>query len=532
MVYDDWFSPVTNFLKPAMNAIIFAMHALFGNHYNLYFLTFFVEIIAGAVLLRTAAIRTGSTPGAATVVGLLFLINPAIVHDGLVNISFQNDFLAGFFVLATFYVLLREWYAATLALLLIAVFTKESTWFAPIAASMGWALLYRNRILAAGLLAPLPAVFALRSIDFGGVFSGAGMNPPGLRETAIGAVKGLMLWPLGTVDFELVSHPFRRFDLATFAQMLFLFVNVAFWCALTILALKYLRPVLATSWSAATGRASESVFDDGSKRRLVVLIFLLGALSFGVLAGQLDRYGSSIYTFLLLSAGPLLGEVSVRAPGRSGGGATWIAPATRLGVAVLFLAFVYHGVAWARLTFVDSPEAETKMHRALTLATQRNESGRSVRVRKVYVVNAPDTFSSPRFLSSAWGLPFETVYINQFFGCEAGDAPETELAGHRLVVHVPDCARILFRSIRTQVLEAGMRGPLQRSAVGEYHFDKAMIEGQHLDPRNFQKVNFGNTITVDLVDGEDAAVLAYSFGIRDYRWIDPGPMTATLPDGK
>jgi hypothetical protein len=107
------------------------------------------------------------------------------------------------------------------------------------------------------------------------------------------------------------------------------------------------------------------------------------------------------------------------------------------------------------MMLADPAQVEAKMRRALKAVTAP--------VRKVYVVNAPEEYSAPRFLRAAWGLPpFETVYISQFAGCESGDAPPTELAGRHLTVHVPDCAHILFRAIGGKTAS----GPPRPAAAG------------------------------------------------------------------
>jgi hypothetical protein len=527
IIYQEWFTPFTNFLKPVMNAVFFAMHAVFGDRYDLYFLTFFAEIVAAALLVRDAAIETGASSRAAAVTGLLFMINPSIVHDGLVNIPFQNDFLAGFFVLAAFCTLLREWYAATLALTLIACLTKEIAWSASIAACISWAVLYRDRVRAILLLTPLLAILALRYMAFGGMFVGISHNQPGWQQAAwlesmAGLVKGVMLWPLGTIDFRPLGAAAQgHFDLPALVQVFFVGVNVTFWCVLAFLAVEFRRPLWITLANALAGRTGAGEFDPAAKRRLAVFIFLLGALAFGVLGGQRDRYGALIYTFLLLAAAPMIEKPPSldNAAGRSG--TAWIVPAVRLGLAAVLFAFVQHGIGWAQSTFLEAPQAEAKMRRALKALTAP--------VRKVYVVNAPHTFPAPRFLRAAWGLPFETVYVNQFLGCESGDAPLAQLTGRRLAVHMPDCARIVFLAVATKALEAALHGPLQRASVGEYRFDAARIEGRNLDPRNFQTVNFGDTMTVDLILDDDTAVLAYDWRLRDYRWISPVSPVAKAP---
>jgi hypothetical protein len=354
-IYEEWFSPVSNLLKPVMSAEFFALHAAFGERYDLYFMVFFAEIIVATLMMRDAAIDTGSTPRAAAIVSLVFMLNPSIVLDGLVNVAFQNDFLAGFFVLAAFCTLLRKWYAATLALTLLACFTKEIAWPASIAACVSWAVLYRDRVRAIGLLAPLPMMFALRYMAFGALFSGVDIGHPGWQDAGLLAnatqiVRGMMLWPLGTVDFKPISeaalgHP----GLSALVQVVSVGINAVFWCAMAFFATKFRCPVWITLANAVTGRNRAGEFNPAAKRRLAVFVFLLGTLAFSVLLAQQERYGAILYAFLLMAAGPLiesgpLTEKGLRPESTAGRGSrTWIAPAARLGLAGVLFAFVYHG---------------------------------------------------------------------------------------------------------------------------------------------------------------------------------------------
>src|SRR5260221_3998312 len=80
--------------------------------------------------------KTSIPPLAAAGMALLYLLNPAFVNDGLTELPFQFDVLAAQFALGAFLALWLERNGLAIVLLTLAMFTKETAAFAPIAAAI------------------------------------------------------------------------------------------------------------------------------------------------------------------------------------------------------------------------------------------------------------------------------------------------------------------------------------------------------------------------------------------------------------
>src|SRR5262249_24817847 len=163
----------------------------------------------------------------------------------------------------------------------------------------------------------------------------------------------------GTVDFSLLgSAADYTMSLKVVLHIAFALANVAFWCGLVLLIFKLRRPVMEAVKVAITGQmVAKSELNDSDKRQLAVLIFLLTALCFSVLVLHRDRYGASIYAFVLLGAGIALSRLSTNS--RALRATVWC------GLVVFLVAFVDHGVDWWQTTFVERSQVEAKLRRAL-----------------------------------------------------------------------------------------------------------------------------------------------------------------------
>src|ERR1700761_8701849 len=77
VVYPEWNVPRTDFLRPGVNLIVRLNHILFGDHYSLYFATFYFAQFLVCVLVLCLARQMGVNERWQYLIGLLAAINPA-----------------------------------------------------------------------------------------------------------------------------------------------------------------------------------------------------------------------------------------------------------------------------------------------------------------------------------------------------------------------------------------------------------------------------------------------------------------------
>src|SRR3984885_15418397 len=157
VVYPEWNVPRTDFLRPGVNLIVRLNHTLFGDHYFLYFATFYFAQFLVCALVVCLARQMGVNERWLYLIGLLAVINPGFWGEGLYSVAFQFDIWSGLFAILALYLIFREWYWLAILSLTLAVFTKEPALYAPVAAAASVYLIHRRRLLAVTMLLPLAA---------------------------------------------------------------------------------------------------------------------------------------------------------------------------------------------------------------------------------------------------------------------------------------------------------------------------------------------------------------------------------------
>jgi hypothetical protein len=482
-VYPEWGTRnTTPLLKPVTNAIGYLNYWLFGSSYALHFATFFLVQFFGLLvfvrILRELAIPPLPSAG----MSLLFLFNPAFMNVGLLCLPCQFDVLAGVFALAAFLAAWLARYGLALLLLSLAVFTKESAVYAPVAAAACLMIWRRPMNISALMILPLALWAAARFLAYGDVLDTGSAAPLG------DIAAGLSVWPTGLVPFAFIdqlasSLPYGRSEiLAT----IFLIANVGLWVLLCRAAMDTVRQRMKTS--------------QGAQLTAGLLVWTLGALSFGVLAGYNSRYGGSIYPLLYLLLSALFFSPDHRA-------SRWVV------ASVLFVFSAATAVQNARIVrFAFAWESviafERALHDTLESLPQNGQT--------VYVINAPSgVASAPRHLSRAWSLDLNLVIVNQFSGCtmsaDPGSTRFLDSGSDLLSVRIPDCAAFNFPNARLDVLGSGTGLALERDGVGTYNFS-AGKPGSGPD-----SVDWGRTLTFQIeTKGADPIVVGYDWNTELY----------------
>ena len=481
-LYPEWGTQHTSpLLKPVTNAVGYLNYSLFGRSYALHFAAFFLMQFIGLLVIVRLLRELAVPPLPTAVMALLFLFNPAFMNTGLIMLPFHFDVLAGVFAMAAFLALWRERYGWALLLLTLAVFTKESAVFAPLAAALSLMIWCRPPSKSALMMLPLVLWVAARFLAYGDVLAGGITSPTGEIAT------GLSMWPTGLVPAGFVrqlgsSLPSSRTEVL---NLVFLLANIGVWVFLGYAAWATARRPVAAPASAELTAA--------------LLVWTLGALSFGVLAGYHTRYGGSIYPFVYLLLAVLLFSPGYRVP-------RWAAASVLL---VFAAATAVQGVRSVRLALawqsVIAPERA--LHDALKMLPQDG--------RTVYVVNAPPLLvSAPHHLTFAWSLNLDVVIVSQFGGCPtSSDTGTTELSGADLVsVRIPDCAWLLFGSVPPDVVRRGT--PLRREGVGAYVFPDRIAASSDYP------LELGRTLTFQIDPKKaDLTLIGYNWASGSYSVI-------------
>jgi hypothetical protein len=478
----------TPLLKPVTNALGYLNYVLFGPHYGLHFAVFFgIQFLGLLVFVRL--LRELSVPPLAMAgMALLFLFNPAFMNVGLTCLPCHFDVLAGVFALGAFLALWRELYWVAVLLLIFAVFTKESAVYAPLAAAASVLLWRRPPVLSALMALPLAFWAGARFFVYGDIFENAFASPSSQIAT------GLAIWPTGLVSYGFVQQLGSSLPsgLQAIVFTFFLVANIGLWIFL----------------GYATLAVTRNELEEPRPKDLTaaLLIWTLGALSFGVLAGFNARYGGSIYPFLYLFFAALMFNPKIRIPGKVSAGALLIFSAVTL---VQSAREMRSALLWRS---VVAPERA--LHDALAALPQDG--------RAVYVVNAPPLFASaPRYLNFAWSLNLRVVIINQFRGCAASkDAGATQFgAGDTglLSVRIPDCAGFKFGSVTPRVLASGIGSAVKREGVGTYTFTDGVTAAT-----TATEFELGQALSIEMAPQPlEPTFLGYDWNGADYRLIAP-----------
>lgn len=484
-VYPEWpILDATPLLKPVTNAVGYVNYALFGRAFALHYAVFFAMQFFGLLLFVRLLRELKVSPLPSASLALLFLFNPAFMNAGLTCLSCHFDVLAGVFALASFLALWREWYAAALLLLTLAVFTKESAAYAPIAAALSVFVWRRPPVWAALMLVPLALWAAARFLAYGEVFHGAFASPFSQIAT------GLATWPTGLVPYRLAHAPGTiPSGWPEILFSVFLLANLILW------------PFLGYAVVATVRKRFEA--PHSGDLAVGLLIWMLGALSFGVLAGFSARYGGSMYPFLYLFLAALMFVPGYRVPRRALAGA----------FAVFLAVTLVQGARGVRsvLFWQSAVAPERALYEALKSLPQDG--------RTVYVVNAPQAYTSaPHYLNVAWSLNLNVVIVNQFRGCTtSSDAKLPQLSGSGLLdIRVPGCATLKFGVAVPDFLNRGIDRALERKGVGIYRFsDPAADTGPY--------TRIGRTLAFRLAStSADATFIGYDWSNAAYRVIAPG----------
>ena len=175
--YPEWAQHDTAFARPVFQFVIYLAHFLFGVDWSSYLVINYASI-AGVASIAFAIARTalGLGTGASVLAAVLTLLSSAVLEFSVGVLGAASECLASILVGCGFLAVIARRDVLCVLLLLLALLTKETAAWAPLAASLtvllrppGDRLSGRRAIVAAGMLLPLAAWLGIRFGFFDGV---------------------------------------------------------------------------------------------------------------------------------------------------------------------------------------------------------------------------------------------------------------------------------------------------------------------------------------------------------------------------
>ncbi len=517
VVYPEWNVPRTDFLRPVVNLIVRLNHIFFGDHYALYFATFYFAQFLVCALAVFLAQRLGVNERWLYFIGLLAAINPAFIGEGLYSASFQFDLWCGLFTVLALYLILLERYGLAFLSLTFAVFTKEPALYAPVAAAVTVYLMNRRRLLAVTMLLPLAVWAWVWKFVFTGTPGGNYALQGDPKALLIkGSIQGFLRWPTGIFDYHVVRKILVEHSmLAHLPDLLVLLINLLLWSLLAALGAHFARAVFAArSLSEQDGLV------------LAVLIWLVGALSFGVLVGYHSRFGGSIYPLEIVLCAVIFHHSR---------------PSLTRSFSALAIGLLAAAFLWNAHSMDPSDDAIVPHHDSSQISTMRSlmDSLRRYRADVVYVLNSSRSDAAPSNIASLAGTPSEKVIVlSEATGClndSRAVPPVVRQVGE--VVHIvsilPVCATYEFNGLTPSILAQAFHGILPRDHFATYSLPGGRITERGLvNHEAIASVEMGRELDLNLFPERAKSYVILYYDWSNGKFMCAGAYCSSSPETK
>src|SRR3984885_10326633 len=510
VVYPEWNVPRTDFLRPVVNLIVRLNHTLFGDHYALHFATFYFAEFLVCVLVIGLARQMGVNERWLYFIGLLAAINPAFVGEGLYSIAFHFDIWSGLFAVLALYLIFRERYGLAVLGLTLAVFTKEPALYAPVAAAATVYVIHRRRLLAVTMLLPLVAWACVWKFVFVGTPGGNYALQGDPKALLIkGSIQGFLRWPTGIFDYHVIRNILVEHSVgAHLPDLLVLLINMFLWGLLVALGAHFVRGFFAARPLSHQDRLL-----------LAVLIWLVGAISFGVLVGYDPRFGGSIYPLEVLACAVVFHH-GTRLLTRS---------LSVLAIGSLTAAFLWN----ARVGMPPQVFSQLSSMRSLM------DSLRGHQADVVYVLNSSRSDAAPSNIASLAGTPSEKVVIlREATGClndsQAGPPIMRQVGNAVHIVSVlPPCASYEFNGVPASIMAQAFGGVLPRGHFATYSLPGGRITEHGLVNNSaIASVETGRELDLELFQEEAKSYVIPYYDSSNGKFKCAGAHCALSPETK
>jgi hypothetical protein len=300
--YPDMSVHASNFIRPVVNGTFFLGWYVYGSHWSRYLLTTYgvIGLLAGTTCFIARHLLKLSIRITSLAV-LCVIIAPSVDSGAIFDPTFAFDLLGGLLVLLATAALIADALIPCWILLALAIFTKETTLFAPVlTAAILFVRNYNKPILkrlaiSGGFLLPLAIWMGLRWYDFRGekgvyVLMGSGSHGP-IHVMLVHLLIGLTIWPIAAVVYwSSIPLTLRLLEKVS------LVINLIFWAGV---ATAMFRKLLKRT---APHRDLAAQLRTGDERYAVAILtlFCASSLLLPLLLNVPRRFGGVFYPLFLL----------------------------------------------------------------------------------------------------------------------------------------------------------------------------------------------------------------------------------------
>jgi|LakMenE18May11ns_1017448.scaffolds.fasta_scaffold9957937_3 hypothetical protein len=376
-------SPYTNFIRPVVNIVFWLNNQLFPEKPGLYFLStiLFISIYCYLLICLSGFRLLGIV-----FISLFCLASPSIARDPFWSPPFAFDVLAAAFILGAIYASLRNKLYISVCLLLLASFTKEIGLVACISFAIhsgikavssaepvrrdkhfGWAIFY---------LAPaaIYAIIRYIGVGIGGTYT---TNNMGLYTLMLRVIELPFQFPLGlanpsSVYRQLINSGNFKFIIAISAPLL---INLLVFIGSCWMVLSYIKKYHKAGFYTRSNDHSIA------ENNILIIYILFLATLYLSLAGADGRFyplpqGCLLILLFRTATNEVLNKYLFR-------------------VSVTFLLAIYS------FLFVNNAKSALafKPSNVDTILASVVQKAKAAKASKILLVNAPDIYSSPRYVS-------------------------------------------------------------------------------------------------------------------------------------
>ena len=462
--YPEWSIAQTGFARPVYQASIYLAHFVLDRHWSSYLAINYLALAGIAAVGFAIARRVlGLRIGGALLAAALVLLAPAVSEFSIGILGAGSESLASLLIGCAFLALVDERRSLCFLLLLVAVFTKETALWAPVAAAA--TVLCDRRSLrprartawAAAMLVPIALWLALRIAFYGGIggtYATADYASPRAFLALLGW-KLLHLHPLFVSQQPFFAAPsWAGFDQGIrIATAFLLLVVLVAWAFLVLRAL--------------LGRATRVDADALSERRALLLVSLWAAVALGfylLLAVGSPRYAAAAAMFAWPA---IIASAQRQRPS--------ILRVALVAVFLLSLTRTAHYMA-----ALNPPPADSETAHFFRAIGAMNAALGEVppNIRQIYVFTEDGMVPvTPAYLQAFLGLDATLIRVaDMSWGCTRQETVALAHSASNGEVNVeatlPDCARFFFFD---SAIAAGTvkNGQLQRNEAMTYELPDA-----------------------------------------------------------
>jgi len=506
-LYPEWPAYGTEFTRPAFQFVIYLAHFVMGRDWASYqLINCFAVAGMGAVAFHIAQGVLGLRTGPSLIAAMLVVLSPPVLLTWLSGFAYAIEPLATLFVAGAFLAVVARRDLLCLAILFLALLTKENTVWAPLAAAITIMmrpkpdeLLRRRAFTAAAMFLPVVMWLGLRVAFFGGIggtYATQGYTPLAdflkqtfdklihmhylfiAHQTPPGQVRGTALLILDRGTAVLIYTLLFLWALHILAQTVNVLhrVNEARWPIVDAF-------FLVTVWAA------------------IALVFHFA------LPLSHERYATSVAVFAWPA---LVAEVE-----RRRNAIVWFGLAVCCVVSLTQSSYLF--VEYKSI--VNSMQSD---YRSMGAVLRHAPTG----TRQIYVLSATGLqAASPEYVRLVLGVPAEIVRVAEIgWGCRKSS--DLVAFDYKIVdgvvsvtVTLPDCAALYFDSNGFDGASV-VNGRLYRNDTMSYELPEAHPMGER---KWWLRTNFGlgRTMTVHIrPNGRARFIIQHGEGPNGIAWFD------------